>query len=303
MGIVLKALDNPFFVAMYEGTRVEAGRRGVHATVRSVSSSTITELAPQATQVRRLVAERPDCYVVNPIAATNLVGALRGIRAPIVDVDSPIDPAVARRAGVRIGTLIGTDDVAAGRLAGGRMAALLNGRGDVALVAGVADSVNSNARLAGFASALRGTGARVVTRVYADYDRTQAEIAAARILRTRPRLAAFFAANDEMALGIADALRAAGRTGMVKIIGVDGTPEALDAVRSGAISATVSQYPYVMGQMAVEACVAAARGARLPPRVVAPMALLTRDNVARAIRAFPRPVARYADPLRALLSP
>jgi ribose transport system substrate-binding protein len=104
-----------------------------------------------------------------------------------------------------------------------------------------------------------------------------------------------------MALGTADALRAAGKTGKVRIIGLDGIAEALDAVRAGSISATVSQYPYVMGQMAVEACAAVARGATLPARVDAPIALLTKANVARAIAAFPKPFQPYSDPFTRLL--
>jgi ribose transport system substrate-binding protein len=299
MGVVLKALDNPFFVAMYQGARGEARRLGVRASVRSVTSN--ADLAGQAAQVRAQVAARKDCYVVNPIAATNLVTALRGVRRPIVNVDSPIDPAAARRARVRIRTYIGTDDFAAGRLAGARMAALLHGGGDVALVAGVAQNVNSDVRVSGFERGIRGSHVRVVARVYADYDRTKAEIATGRILRDHPRVSGLFAVNDEMALGIADALRAAGKSGRVTIIGVDGIAEALDAIRAGSISATVSQYPYVMGRMAVEACAAAARGARLPARVDAPIALLTKGNVARAVAAFPKPLQRYSDPFTRLL--
>jgi ribose transport system substrate-binding protein len=299
MGVVLKALDNPFFLAIYEGARGEARRRAVRATVRSVPSS--TDAAGEAAQVRALVASRKDCYVVNPITATNLLTPLRGVRRPIVNVDSPVDLAAAKRVGVRIRTFIGTDDFAAGRLAGARMAPLLRGRGDVALINGTADSVNSELRLNGFERGIRGSRVSVIARVNADYDRTKAEVAAEGMLRAHPRLSGFFAANDEMALGVADAVSAAGRAGTVRIIGVDGIPEALDAVRAGSISATVSQYPYVMGQMAVEACAAAARGATLPPRVHSPVALVTRANVARAIAAFPKPVQRYPDPFSALL--
>jgi ribose transport system substrate-binding protein len=104
-----------------------------------------------------------------------------------------------------------------------------------------------------------------------------------------------------MALGIADAVGTAGRSGKVGIIGMDGIAEALDAVRAGSISATVAQYPYVVGQMAVEACAAAAGGARLPARVDAPIALLTQGNVARAIATFPKPFQPYSDPFRSLL--
>lgn len=300
-GMVLNSLDNTFFLAVYEGTRAEAARLGTQATVRSVTSN--AELTGQAAQVRASLAERNDCYVVNPITATNLVSALRGVRRPIVNLDSPIDPVAAKRAGVRIRSYIGTDDFAAGRLGGRRMASLLRRGGDVALVGGLANNVNSGVRLSGFERGLRGSRVRVVARVNADYDRTKAEIAAERILSTHPRIVGFFAASDLMALGIADAVRAAGKTGKVRIIGLDGIPEALDAVRTGAIDGTVSQYPYVMGQLAVEACAAAAGGAHLPARVDAPIALLTKANVGRAIAAFPRPFERYANPFSRLLRP
>jgi ABC-type sugar transport system substrate-binding protein len=295
VGFVIKALDNPFFLAMYEGARGETGRLGSRTTFRSVPSN--ADLDGQAAQLRAARAAHPDCYIVNPILATNLVRALRGVREPVINVDSPIDPS----AGAPVTTLIGTDDVAAGRMAGRRMAALLPDGGDVALIGGVAGSTNSILRLRGFESALAGTRVRAIARETADYDRTKAEFSADRLLRSHPSIAGFFAANDDMALGVADALRAAGRTGSVRVIGVDGIAEAMDAIRTGALDATVSQYPYVMGAMAVEACTAAARGATLPKRVHAPIALLTRDNVNRAIASFPRPVGRYADPFSRLL--
>ena len=299
VGVVLNYLDNPFFVAIYQGLRAEASRLNVHLTVRSVTSN--AELAGQAAQVRTAVAEGDDCYVVNPITATNLVTALRGVTSPIVNIDSPIDPAAAAAAGVRIQTYIGTDDFASGRLAGARMAALLPGGGDVALVGGIADNVNSGVRLSGFEAGIRGSRLRVVAQVNADYDRTKAQIAAERILRADPGLSGFYAVSDDMVLGIADALRDAGKIGHLMLIGNDGSAEALDHVWDGSISADVSQYPYVMGEMAVEGCVAAARGARLPARVDAPIALLTQGNVARAIAAFPKPLQWYSDPFMQLL--
>jgi ribose transport system substrate-binding protein len=222
------------------------------------------------------------------------------VRQPIVNIDSPIDPAAAKSARVRIRTYIGTDDFAAGGLAGGRMASLLPG-GGVALVGGLADNVNSGVRLSGFERGIQGSRLRVLARANADYNRTKAEIAAERILRTHRGISGLFAASDNMALGIADAVRAAGKAGSVRIIGLDGLAEALDAVRAGSISATVSQYPYVMGQMAVEACAASARGAKLPARVDAPIALLTQGDVAPAIAAFPKPFLRYSDPFSRLL--
>jgi ABC-type sugar transport system substrate-binding protein len=299
IGVALNYLEDPFFVAIYLGVRSEAERLGVRLTVRSVTSN--AEFAGQATELRKLVAGDADCYIVNPITSTNLVAALRGVTRPIVNVDSPLDAEASERAGVRLATYIGTDDFESGRLAGLQMAALLPDGGDVALIGGIATNVNSGIRLRGFERGIEGSRVRVVTRVNADYNRTKAQIAAARILRARPQLDGIFAVSDSMVLGIADALRGLGQSGKIKVIGHDGTPEALANVRDGTISADVSQYPYVMGRMAVDACVAAARGARLPARVDAPIALLTKDNIRRAIEVFPKPFERYSNPFSALL--
>jgi ribose transport system substrate-binding protein len=299
IGVVLNGLDNPFWLAIYEGARAEAARRGVSATFRAVASN--ADLDGQAGQLRALVAAGQDCYVVGPITATDLVPALRGVTRPVVVINSPIDPGAAKRARVRLDTYIGTDDFAAGRLAGARMRSLLPAGGQVALLGGWAGNINSAIRLAGFERGIRGSRLRVVALVNANYDRTTAEIASEGILLAHPRLSGFFAANDLMALGIADSVGAAGETGKVRIIGLDGVPEALDAIRAGSMSATSSQYPYVMGKMAIEACAAASRGARLPGRVDAPIALLTSDDIGRAITAFPSPIQPYSDPFSRLL--
>jgi ABC-type sugar transport system substrate-binding protein len=300
VGVVLKGLDNPFFVAMYEGARAEAGRRDVVASFRAAAD--IEDTAGQAARARELVRTgRSDCYVVNPINGTNVVPAFRGVRTPVVNVDSRLDLPAARRAGMRVVTYIGTDDAAAGELASTSMIKALRGRGEVALLAGDRSSLNSTLRLRGFTRGVARTKIKIVANVDAGYDRAKAYAAARQILRDHPRVAGFFAANDVMALGIADMLQSTGKSGAVKVIGVDAIPAALDAVRAGVLTGTVAQYPYAMGRMAIEACIAAARGKTLPARVNAPIVLVTKRNVARVSGAFPLPPQRYADPFARLL--
>jgi ribose transport system substrate-binding protein len=298
VGVILKGLDNPFFVAMFEGSRAEAKQLGVRISVRAAIG--ISDRSGQAARTRALVAGGYDCYVANPISATNLVNALRGVKRPIVNVDSPIDPAAAKRAGLPIRTYVGTNDFEAGRLAGVGMSSALHGRGTVALVGATPGNVNSDLRLRGFRRGVAGGNVQIVERANGEYDRTKALLVTERILRARPRISGFFAVNDLMALGVADGVRAAGAAG-VTIIGVDGIPDALDAIRAGAITATVSQYPYVMGQMAIEACTVAAQGTKLPRRVDAPIKLVTKANAARAVAAYPHPFEPYSDPFNPLL--
>ncbi len=88
------------------------------------------------------------------------------------------------------------------------------------------------------------------------------------------------------------------RIAVIAVIGVDGIEEALSAIRRGAMSATVAQYPYTIGQLGVQACLAAARGKRIPARIDAPIQVVKLDNVARAQANFPEPLDAFSNPLR-----
>ena len=62
------------------------------------------------------------------------------------------------------------------------------------------------------------------------------------------------------------------------------------------MAATVSQYPYSIGQLGVEACLAAVRGESVPANVDAPVQVVTKENVARAQAKFPQPVEPFESP-------
>ena len=296
----IKGLDNPFFVTMRQGLVDTAGRRGVRLSVGAAAS--LDDTVGQASSMEALAGQGAGCYIVNPIDATNLIQPLTHVPpgVPIVNIDSPIDRPAARAAGVRIGTYIGTDNVAAGRLAAATMARRVPRGARVAVIEGIPGDATSKARARGFQQGAPGRFT-VVHTVPADFDRREAAAAARHLLRSDPRLGGIFAVNDEMALGVADATRGAARRS-VAVIGLDGIPQALRAIRRGALTATVSQYPYTIGQLAVEACAAHLRGIRVPAKIDAPVQLVDAGNVARALARFPRPVAAFRDRLAAALA-
>jgi ABC-type sugar transport system substrate-binding protein len=300
LAAVIKGLDNPYFATMRDGLVTTARRH--HARLEVDAAAGLDDTAGQAGSLESMAADGDACYVVNPITGTNLVPPLGHIRrgTPIVNMDSPVDPAAAKAVGVSITTYIGTDNAAAGRLAADAMARYVDPGARVAVIAGIPGDATSGRRVEGFTRGARGRFA-VARTVAADFDRERARMAAAELLRTRAGPEGFFAVNDEMALGVAAAVRDAGRRGDVAVIGMDGIRAALAAVRRGAMAATVAQYPYIMGRLAVEACLAAVAAKRVPARVDAPVQLVTGENVARAEASFPRPPARFEDPLAALL--
>ncbi|HWI71230.1 MAG TPA: substrate-binding domain-containing protein [Baekduia sp.] len=292
---VIKGTDNPFFATMRDGLVTTARRQGVR--LRLGAAAGLQDTAGQASTLEALVDDGAGCYVVNPITPTNLIAPLGHLprRTPVVNIDSPIDRRAAGAADVAITTYIGTDNVAAGRLAAAEMARLVRAGARVAVITGIPGDAGSGARTRGFRAGARGHF-DVAEAIAADFDRDRARLAAADLLHADRRIRGIFAVNDEMALGVVDAVGEAGRRGEVMVVGVDGIAEALDAVRRGVLAATVAQYPYTIGQLGVEACVAAARGRTLPARVDAPVRLVTRENVALALKRAPHPITPFRDP-------
>ncbi len=296
LAAVIKGLDNPFFVTMRDGLVATARRENARLEVAAAATG-LQDTAGQAAELESLAGDDPRCYVVNPINQTNLIGALARVAedTPIVNVDSVIGTDAATALGVEITTYVGTDNGAGGRLGADAMAALVDRGARVAVITGIPGDVGSGLRADGFK---QGNGGRfdVVATVAADFERAKARRAAADLLQTDPRIDGFFAVNDLMALGVADAVQAAGRQREVKVVGYDGIPQALAAIERGLLSATVAQYPYTMGQLAIEACLAALRGDPVPATVDAPVQVVTGDNVAQARANFPEPVESFDSP-------
>jgi ABC-type sugar transport system substrate-binding protein len=295
VGVVIKGLDNPFFAAMKQG--VEAAARERHADVQVSAATGLDDTSGQAAKLEALLEQNLDCYVVNPISQSNLINALSHVPhgVPIVNVDSPVGADDARALGIKISTYIGTDNEAAGKLAAETMARLVGEGAPVGLIGGISGDATSAARLDGFSRGARGHF-EPLDAVSADWDEHKAMLAARALLRRHPGIAGIFTANDQMGLGAARAVTQAGRKGGVAVVGVDGIEEALAAVQRGAMSATVSQYPYTIGVLGVQACLAAAAGKSLPRRVDAPVHVITKQNVARAQAKFPEPVEPFAGP-------
>ena len=300
VGVVIKGLDNPFFAAMKQG--VETDARGHKADVRVSAATGLDDTTGQASKLEALIAQRLDCYVVNPISQSNLLRALSHVPdgTPIVNIDSPVAKDEARALGIEIATYIGTDNEAAGELAARTMARIVRPGARVGVIGGISGDVTSAARIDGFRAGANGQF-KPLGPISADWDERKARLAAATLLRSDPSIAGFFAANDQMALGIAKAVADEGRRDSVAVVGVDGIEQALRAVERGAMSATVSQYPYTIGGLGVEACLAAAANKPVPAKVDAPIQVITKQNVGRAEARFPQPVEPFKSPFTALL--
>jgi ABC-type sugar transport system substrate-binding protein len=94
------------------------------------------------------------------------------------------------------------------------------------------------------------------------------------------------AANDDMALGAMEAVKARNLTGNIAIIGFDALPEAIAQVRDGGLMATIEQMPGGQSRGALDTLVAFLRDGKKPDQqitLLTPIAI-TKDNLNDAER-------------------
>ena len=82
-----------------------------------------------------------------------------------------------------------------------------------------------------------------------------------------------------MALGVVEAVKAAGKAETVAVFGTDGVSDAYAAIRAGDLTGTVDSFPVLTGEIAMEVALRLMAGQDLPRVVATPQALITKDNV------------------------
>jgi ribose transport system substrate-binding protein len=182
-------------------------------------------------------------------------------------------------------SFVGSDNVEAGRLAGGHLVKVLGGRGKVAVIRGILGIRTHDDRLAGFREAIAAApGMELVTVQPANSERGLGMSVAENILTSHPDLKAIFATNDQMALGAVEAVAARDLTGKVAVVGVDATREAVTAIQNGKLSADISLHPEALGRDAVVAAIKAARSEPVEKKIDTGATLVTPENAAQFLR-------------------
>lgn len=301
VAIVTRDFNNPYWAALRDGAIAQGKKMGLSVNVQAGSDE--TDAAGENAKLSALSAQPSySCYGAVPVNATNIITPLIPVsrkHKPILNLDTKINTSAASKAGLKLTSFIGSDNNAAGALAGRELLKAMGSKGQVIVLLGIPGEQNGINRENAFRATVKGK-LQIVAAQTANYEQSQGFSVAQTLLKAHPNVTGIFSANDTMALGAAQAVTNAGLTGKVKIVSIDGIQQALHDVQSGKLTATVTQYPYVEGEMAVEACQALAKNKSIPARIVSPIKLIDKANASKAISSFPRPFAAYNDPVRAL---
>ncbi|KPI01723.1 Periplasmic binding protein domain containing protein [Actinobacteria bacterium OK074] len=271
-GLAVSTLNNPFYVQLRAGAQAEAKKLGVDLTVTDAQN----DASQQANQMQNFTSSNLDAIIVNAVdsdAAGPSVAAADKAKIPVIAVDRTVNKA-------SVDTLVASDNVKGGELSARTLAEKLGGSGKIVILQGTAGTSAARERAQGFAAGLKAyPGIEVVAQQPADFDRTKGLDVMSNLLQAHSDVKGVLAANDEMALGAVKALGSKAGSS-VSVIGFDGTPDGLTAVKNGSMYASVAQQPTKLGEIAVDNALKAYDGKKVPQTIKVPVKVVTKENVA-----------------------
>ena len=275
VGLSISTLNNPFFVSMRSGAQQAAKDEGVQLLIADAQNDSAT----QQDDVQNFVTQQVDAILVNPVDSEAIVPSIEAANQaniPVIALDRGAS-------GGEIATLIASNNVEGGRMAGEELIRLV-GSGPVAQLEGIPGASPTRDRGQGFEEAIDGQSAvELVASQTANFDRAEGLDVTENIMQSNPEIKGIFAQNDEMALGAVRAL--GGRAGTdVKIVGFDGVEDALKAVQDGKMNATVAQQPDKIGSLGVENAMKVIDGESVPKNIPVEVKLVTKENVSQFLQ-------------------
>jgi ribose transport system substrate-binding protein len=287
LAVITKNKDNPAYAGARLGVDRLAARYGT--TVRHYVPDTPDDIDEQRALIETAIAEKPDAIALVPAHATALDDTLRKAEA----VGIPLFGFVNPFANIKAVSFAGSDDCALGEAIAERLFDHIGGKGEIVIMEGSPNAPTAVARHQGFRNVLRRRpSVREVAAVRGDFHREPARRAMAALLEAHPRIDGVLVANDLMAMGVIDALRAARRT--MPIVSVNATPDGVAAIKRGDMLATAAFDAMRMACTAVHAAHRHLAGQQVPAKIILPVEVVDAGNCARWDRDYPdRPLPEW----------
>jgi ribose transport system substrate-binding protein len=229
--------------------------KGVEAAGKDLGIRTIFFVPPKedvATQIQILetyVAQGVTGIAIAPSDPEALERGMKQAAAAGIFVTTLDTPPVA---GSVSQVYIGTDNYAAGKIAGETLATLLPGGGKVGIVRGSDTALNALQRTEGFLAAIAGTGIKPLTPMNDHEDASAALQLSNSVISANPDLAGAFGVYAYNGLAWATAIKEAKAVGKIRLVCFDANTDTINGIKEGVIDATVAQREYDMGYKSVQ---------------------------------------------------
>ena len=274
IGVALASDTNPFYIAMLKGMKIRAKQLGYTVSVVTANS----DVAKQLDGVNDLIAKKVDAILISPIDAKALCSAFNKAKAAGVPMMS-----IARGSACKNQLLhVAMDERKIGGEIAQWTAKRIGGKGKVAMIAGPAGAATFRNLVTGYEAVMaKHPGIKIVYKHNVLLTRENGLKQGEDILVAHPDVAAIYGANDELALGAAQAAKAAGKKGSVVVTGMNGVPPAVRAVARGNLDLTVALNPVAWGKLGVDTAKRVIGGETLKQRVFLNHLLVDSSNGAK----------------------
>jgi len=166
-----------------------------------------------------------------------------GIPVITIDADAPDSKRV---------TFVGTDNFRAGQESGRRMSEILKGKGNIVLVT-IPGQLNLDERVRGVNEALKKyPGVKVIQTLDDNGDPRVANDSISALIKGKATFEGVLCLEASGGSGVAEALHRLELQGKIPVVAFDKDPSTLDWIERGAITATITQKPYVMSYYGVK---------------------------------------------------
>ncbi|MEV5606588.1 ABC transporter substrate-binding protein [Streptomyces sp. NPDC052299] len=234
---------NPFRIAETQSIKDEAKKIGVKKLLTTNAQS---QLSKQISDIQDMLAQGAQFLIVAPLNSDGLEPALKAAAAkkvPVLTVDRKLNATACKD----YVAFLGSDFVEQGKRAADAMIKSTGGKGKVAILLGSSGNNVTTDRTKGFVDQLKAKAPdmEIVAQQTGEFARDKGQQVTEQLIQSKPGITAIYAENDEMGLGAVTAVKAAGKKPGkdIKIVSVDGTRNAVQAIVNGEYNAVIESNP------------------------------------------------------------
>ena len=254
--VISKGFQHQFWQAVKLGAETAAEDCGVEITFEGPETEAMVD--KQMDMLQTALDKEPDAIVFAALdsqAAIPLLERAQEEGIPIIAFDSGVDSDIPL-------TTAATDNIAAAAAAADKMAELIGGEGQVAVIAHDQTSRTGIDRVEGFTSRMEEEypDIEVVDVQYGAGDHLKSTDLAKAIITANPDIKGFFGANEGSIIGVLNAVTELGMEGDIVVIGYDSGQQQIEAIKAGVEAGAITQDPIGIGYKSVEAAVMAILG-------------------------------------------
>ncbi|WP_454870385.1 sugar ABC transporter substrate-binding protein [Pseudomonas lini] len=278
IGVSMSQFDDTWLTYLRESmdTKAKSYPDGVKLQFEDARSDVVRQLS----QVESFISQKVDAIVVNPVdtaATKKITEAAVKAGIPLVYVNRRPDDMNLPKGVVTVAS----NDLEAGQMQMQYLAEKMGGKGDIVILLGDLANNSTTNRTKGVKEVLtKYPNIKIEQEQSGIWSRDKGMTLVNDWLTQGRKFDAVVSNNDEMAIGAAMALQQAGvAKGSVLIVGVDGTPDGLNAVKKGSLLVSVFQDAKGQADGSIDTAVKMAKNEPVEPAVWVPYRLITLQNV------------------------